>query len=177
MTEVMPALLTRMLTGPTSARRRRACASVVRSATNPRITNPCRCASATRSWMRSLVLVMATRCPRRARSIAVAKPMPLADPQPVTSASRGVSDGGRTGALTKFPSIEASAAGRRGRCAEPGIDVSEHIEHAVVLEHLTFRCAGDVVPGRHAQGAVDIEVHIHHDHVAHLARAQIGRAH
>lgn len=44
--------------------------------------------SSARSWMRSVVLVIATSYPAAARRLAVANPMPLGEPHPVTSAVR-----------------------------------------------------------------------------------------
>src|ERR1700687_816993 len=86
----IPALLTRMSILPvrssTDSTRRFAAASSVRSAKNASTRCPFGSSSLARSWMRSVVELIATHAPAACSLRATAKPIPCALPVPVTSA-------------------------------------------------------------------------------------------
>src|SRR5436190_17593861 len=91
----MPALLTRTSTRPkastTASTISRTCLRSVRSAANPAARVPVSCSSAARSWIRSVVEQIATAAPSRPRIFAVANPIPVGEPAPVTRATLSAS--------------------------------------------------------------------------------------
>jgi hypothetical protein len=91
-TWTIPALFTRTSIrskrASTPATTARACAAAVRSATNPAESIPSPPSSLARSWIRSVVEARATLAPPRPSARAVANPIPLGLPAPVTSATR-----------------------------------------------------------------------------------------
>ena len=81
----MPALFTSTSTGPQAANSATTAAGSVKSATWPRAVIPSAASSAARSWMRSVVDTISTAIPACPSARAQAKPIPSADPAPVTS--------------------------------------------------------------------------------------------
>jgi len=51
--------------------------------------------------------------------------------------------------------------------------MGHQVQHAVALQHALARLNGDVVAGFHGDLGIDLDVRIHDDHVAHLARAHV----
>src|SRR5919204_2208352 len=90
----IPAALTRISSGPSAERAASASSKAseraLRSAGRAKTSAPCERSSSARSWIRSVVEVMATAAPSRARRRALAKPIPSELPQPVTRALRPV---------------------------------------------------------------------------------------
>src|SRR4051794_6979539 len=118
----MPALLTTTSRRPCSARQAAtstpASRSRVRSPTWPLANTPSRRSSATRSCTRSVVAATTTAAPSRPSIRAVAKPMPLGLPAPVTSTTRPV--------WSKGAASEPDARSAATRSARLGGEEGQH---------------------------------------------------
>src|SRR6478736_3344821 len=157
---VMPALLTTTSRRPCSARQAATSApasgSRVRSPTWPLAVTPSRRSSATRSCTRSVVAATTTAAPRRPSIRAVAKPMPLALPAPVTSTTRPVwskgvaSEPDARSAATRSATTRSARLGGEER--QHGPDDGGHDDDRVEPVH------DSAVTGKYVGHVLDAEV-------------------
>src|SRR6478672_4616496 len=130
----MPALLTTTSRRPCSARQAAtsppASSSRVRSPTWPLAVTPSRRSSPTRSCTRSVVAASTTAAPSRPSRRAVAKPMPLVLPAPVTIATRPVWSKGAVRAPARATATGSARLGGEQRQHGPddGRDDDERVE-------------------------------------------------